>query len=359
MSKVIDLFSGIGGLSEGFRMAGFDIVLANDIDNEIADSYKKNHLDTVMINEDITKLDINDTFSSYKDIDVIIGGPPCQGFSQKGKRLSLTDPRNFLFHYFYEVVNELNPKYFLMENVPNILTTENGYFKDEILNIFQSIGYSVTTDILDASDYGVPQNRKRAFVLGKRGNCMLNLPDPIEGKKITIWDAISDLAYLNSGEGDFEQTYKINPQSEYQKILRDNSKYLYNHKVTNHSKIALERLQLIPINGGRDSLPEEHLTKSIFSGTWSRMNKDIQSVTITTRFDTPSSGKFTHPFLNRAITVREAARLQSFPDSTVFWGTKGSQMKQVGNAVPPLLAKVIAETIKKDMTEGAQSTCTQ
>lgn len=138
-------------------------------------------------------------------------------------------------------------------------------------------------------------------------------------------------------------------QSNYQQELRSDSKILYNHKATNHSKIALERLKMIPENSGKDSLPEEHLTKSIYSGTWERMRKNEQSVTITTRFDTPSSGKFTHPFLNRAITVREAARLQSFPDSFIFFGPKTSQMKQVGNAVPPKLAKVIAEMILKDM----------
>ena len=140
-------------------------------------------------------------------------------------------------------------------------------------------------------------------------------------------------------------------ESEYEKLLRKDSNTLFNHVATKHSPLALERLALIPPNAGREVLPKEHLTKSIYSGTWARMRKDEISVTITTRFDTPSSGKFTHPFLNRAITVREAARIQSFPDTFRFIGNKGSQMKQVGNAVPPLLAAAIAEVIMKDIKE--------
>ena len=178
----------------------------------------------------------------------------------------------------------------------------------------------------------------------------LELPKPHK-KKTTIWDAISDLAYLNSGEGETISKYKNPPQSEYQKRLRRNSDLLNNHIATKHSKLALERLNLIPPEKGKETLPKEHLTKSIYSGTWSRMKKDGQSVTITTRFDTPSSGEFTHPFLNRAITVREAARIQSFPDTFIFTGNKMSQMKQVGNAVPPLMAEAIADVILKDINK--------
>ena len=152
-----------------------------------------------------------------------------------------------------------------------------------------------------------------------------------------------------SGEGEEIQEYITSVQSDYQKLMRKDSCRLFNHVATNHSKTALERLKMIPPKGGKEYLPEEHLTKSIYSGTWCRMDADDASVTITTRFDTPSSGRFTHPFLHRAITVREAARIQSFPDSFHFFGTKTSQMKQVGNAVPPLLAQAIAQAIVEDM----------
>lgn len=347
--KMIDLFAGVGGLSLGFEMCGFETVIANEYDASIAEAYIKNRSNPQMIVEDIQNLPIKETFEKYAGkVDVIVGGPPCQGFSQKGQRKSINDPRNFLFKYFVDVVEIVRPKYFVMENVPGLLTTEKGLFKKEIMTLFSALGYVVNADVLNASDYGVPQNRRRTVIIGK-----LNADKPVQmpkkhDKKVTIWEAISDLNYLNSGEGEEIQDYSSPPQSEYQKLLRKGSKKLYSHVATNHSKIALERLAMIPPKGGKENLPKEHLTKSIYSGTWTRMDADDVSVTITTRFDTPSSGKFTHPYLDRAITVREAARIQSFPDTFHFFGTKTSQMKQVGNAVPPLLAKAIAEAILED-----------
>lgn len=346
---VIDLFAGVGGLSLGFEMKGFHVLLANEYDESIAAAYRVNHKSTKVIVGDITKLDLDKTFGGYKGkVDVIIGGPPCQGFSQKGQRKTIHDERNFLFEYYVTVVKLVSPKYFVMENVPNLLTAEGGYFRKEIEELFNGMGYSLEYGVLNASDYGVPQNRRRAVIIGKLEKPAPKLPVP-QKKTVTIWDAISDLAYLESGEGENEQAYRMPAESDYEKLLRKNSKVLYNHVATKHSQLALERLALIPPNAGKEVLPKEHLTKSIYSGTWTRMKKDEISVTITTRFDTPSSGKFTHPFLNRAITVREAARIQSFPDTFKFVGNKGSQMKQVGNAVPPLLASAIADVIMKDI----------
>ncbi|WP_119182632.1 DNA cytosine methyltransferase [Exiguobacterium sp. OS-77] len=347
--KVIDLFSGVGGFSLGFEKAGFDIVLANEYDAEIAKSYMFNHPSTKMIIGDITDLDYEHEFSDYVGgIDVIVGGPPCQGFSQKGQRKTILDERNFLFQYFVKAVSYIQPKYFVMENVPNLFTSEKGFFKNELENLFNELGYDLSMGVMNASDYGVPQHRRRAIVIGKKHGKPPLLP-PKLGKSVTIWDAISDLAYLSSGEGAEQQEYLFSIQSSYQELMRRYSDILYNHIATNHSSLALERLALIPPNGGKEFLPKEHLTKSIYSGTWSRMVKDEMSVTITTRFDTPSSGKFTHPFLNRAITVREAARIQSFPDFFRFIGSKSSQMKQVGNAVPPLMAQCIASAILDDL----------
>ena len=349
--NVIDLFSGVGGLSLGFEMAGFKITLANEVDKEISEAYIKNHPDVKMINEDITNVKIGTIFKEYKGkTDVIIGGPPCQGFSQKGSRKIFEDERNFLFKYFFRVVEYVKPKYFLMENVPNILTAGQGAFKKEIYDLFENIGYKLDSDILNASNFGVPQIRKRAFVLGKLDG-MLSLPLGFD-EIVSVEEAISDLAYLSSGEGAEIAEYKFTPKSEYQKLMRKNSIELYNHVATKHSSIALERMRLIPPGMGKEVLPEEHRTKSIYSGTWSRMIQNEPSVTITTRFDTPSSGRFTHPVLDRAITVREAARLQSFPDDFVFYGTKTSQMKQVGNAVPPILSSKIARVIYDDLMEN-------
>ena len=352
---VIDLFAGVGGLSLGFEMKGFKVLLANEYDKSIAEAYIENHKNTKMIVGDITTLDLYKTFASYKgNVDVVIGGPPCQGFSQKGQRKTIHDERNFLFKYYVKVVELVSPKYFVMENVPNLLTAEGGYFRKEIEELFATMGYSLKYGVLNASDYVVPQNRRRAIIIGKFGDVAPELPKPKE-EKVTIWDAISDLAYLQSGEGEDIQNYRMNAESKYEDLLRKNSSMLYNHVATKHSDLALERLALIPPNAGKEVLPREHLTKSIYSGTWTRMRKDEVSVTITTRFDTPSSGKFTHPFLNRAITVREAARIQSFPDTFKFIGTKGSQMKQVGNAVPPLLAAEIADVIMNDIKEDLEN----
>ena len=368
--RVIDLFAGVGGLSLGFEKKGFDVVLANEYDASIATSYIANHKNTKMIVGDITSLDLEDTFGKLAGtIDVVIGGPPCQGFSQKGQRKTIHDERNFLFKYYVSVVELVKPKYFVMENVERASSSE-AYKKAR--KIFKEAGYGLTEKVLDASfcgvpqkrkrffsleygvlnasDYGVPQNRRRAVIIGKLDGDAPKLPVP-KRNNVTIWDAISDLAYLESGEGSEEQEYKYPAESDYEKMLRKDSSKLFNHIATKHSPLALERLALIPPNAGREVLPEEHLTKSIYSGTWTRMKKDEISVTITTRFDTPSSGKFTHPFLNRAITVREAARIQSFPDNFHFVGNKGSQMKQVGNAVPPLLAAAIAEVIMNDIKE--------
>lgn len=351
--KMIDLFAGVGGLSLGFEMCGFEVVLANEYDASIAEAYIKNRHNPNMIVADITKLPIKETFSKYRGcVDVVVGGPPCQGFSAKGKRKSINDPRNFLFRYYVDVVATVFPRYFVMENVPGLLTTEDGFFKKELMELFAGLGYTLSAEVLCAADYGVPQNRKRAFIIGKRECSRPVRMPPKHTSRTSIWEAISDLSFLNSGEGQEVQEYQIAPRTKYQKNMRKNSKMLYNHVATNHSAVALERMSLIPPKGGKEFLPPEHHTKSIYSGTWERMDADDVSVTITTRFDTPSSGKFTHPFLNRAITVREAARIQSFPDAFHFFGNKSSQMKQVGNAVPPLLAKAVAECILLDDKKG-------
>lgn len=345
--NVADLFSGVGGMSEGFRMAGFDIKFAIEFDKDIAKAYSLNHPKTEMIADDICKVDVHKLHKKYPSIDVVMGGPPCQGFSQKGKRLSLDDPRNFLFQQFVRFVQEFKPKYFVFENVPNIVTTSNGYFKDQIIDAFEKIGYKVSYRILCAADFGVPQDRHRAVFLGQKEKLEVSLPSP-NSIHISIKDAIYDLPFIDSGMGEEVSYYDKEPFSDYQRLMRKNSKELYNHVATKHNEVALKRLKMIPKGAGKEALPLEERTKSIYSGTWSRMIEDDISVTITTRYDTPSSGRFTHPILDRCITTREAARLQSFPDTFRFYGNKTSQMKQVGNAVPPLLAKAIAEQIKKN-----------
>jgi len=341
---VADLFAGVGGLSQGFIKAGCVVAIAIEFDKEIANAYKKNHPLTDVYAEDITKLDFKEIHKKHPTIDIVMGGPPCQGFSQKGKRLSLKDSRNFLFQQFVKFVKEFSPKYFVLENVPNIITTANGFFKNQIIDSFNKLGYEVCCDVLKASDFGVPQDRRRAVFLGEKGKLEISLPLPT-GEKNTIKDAIYDLPFIESGEGDEISFYTKDPTSAYQKELRNNETVLHNHVATKHSNKAIEKLKLIPKGKGKEVLPPELLTKSIYSGTWSRLIESGIAPTITTRFDTPSSGRFTHPVLNRCLTIREAARIQSFPDTFVFYGSKSSQMKQVGNAVPPRLSYAIAKVI--------------
>lgn len=339
-----DLFSGVGGLSQGFISAGFEIAFAIEFDKEIANAYACNHLGTEMINEDICSVDIDELKKRHPNVDLIMGGPPCQGFSQKGKRLNINDPRNFLFQQFVRFVDAYRPKYFVLENVPNIITTSNGYFKNQIIDSFSKLGYTVNCGVLSASVFGIPQDRHRAVFIGVLGTKGIELPTPPH-TMVTIQEAIYDLPFIGSGEGNEVSKYDKKATSEYQKMLRGKSNVLFNHVATKHSDLALERLSMIPKGAGKEVLPAEHRTKSIYSGTWCRLLEDGIAATITTRFDTPSSGRFTHPVLNRCLTVREAARIQSFPDTFRFYGNKTSQMKQVGNAVPPLLAYAIAQQI--------------
>ena len=326
-------------MSYGFEMAGFECVAGVEYDENISKSFAKNHPNAYAFCGDIRNLDLEEIKAKIGDIDVIIGGPPCQGFSLKGKRRGLDDERNFLFKEYIKFVEIFKPKYFVLENVVAMLSDSGGFFKNEIKKAFENLGYFVDVGILNSVNFGVPQNRKRAIFIGSN-IAPIKLPQNSISKPVTVWDAISDLAYLDSGEGEFESEYKYPAQTKYQKEMRKNSKKLYNHKATNHSKIAIERLKKIPPECGKEYL-NERIT-STFGQTWGRLEKDKPSPTIITRFDTPSNGKNSHPFLHRAITPREAARLQSFPDDFIFYGPKSSIIKQIGNAVPPLMAKGIA-----------------
>lgn len=346
--RVLDLFCGAGGLSWGLhKNPYFSTQVALDFDKQATDTFKKNMPETEVLVGDITDASVKEKIiklSKERKVNMIVGGPPCQGYSMKGKKLGLSDPRNFLFREYLNLVAELKPDVFVIENVKGLLISSNGWFKDEIVQSIQKLGYNVQFGILNASDFGVPQARERAiFICSKHEP--ITLPLPTVDKPTTVRDAISDLAYLESGEGDFEMEYSMPAQSEYQKLMRKNSKKLYNHKASNHKEIAIEKLKLIPPEQGKECLPKEMLGNQKFKTTWGRLKWDLVSPTIDTRFDASSNGTNNHPFLNRAITPREAARLQSFDDGFIFYGSKVYVRKQVGNAVPPLLAKAIADKI--------------
>ena len=239
---------------------------------------------------------------------------------------------------------------FVIENVKTLLSTSKGWFKAQIISEIEKLGYHVDVGVLKASDFGVPQTRERTiFICCKDKKIML--PSPTCLNPVTVREAISDLAYLESGEGEFEQAYRTEATSTYQKMMRKNSKKLYNHKASNHAEIAIQKLKMIPPEKGKECLPEELLGKQKFHSTWGRLKWDEPSPTIDTRFDAASNGTNNHPVLNRAITPREAARIQSFDDSYVFYGTKVAVRTQIGNAVPPLLARAIADQIYNSLIE--------
>lgn len=387
--NVIDLFSGAGGFSSGFIKAGYNIVLANEIDEQIAYTYQKNHPDTLMINEDIKIFSTNfdEIISKYleelnpnekekflynlKNIDVIIGGPPCQGFSMAGSRIRkknafLDDPRNYLFKYYFKIIQKFEPKYFIIENVPGMKSMKNGMILEEIINLFEDETnfnngrYYLSMKIVSADDFGVPQARKRFIIIGSKYGEVdidnglkivkkeMKKKNPQRFEKVDLKAAISDLNFLDSAEGDFEQDYRIEAKSSYQFARRENTDKLYNHVAPKHNEIALKRIMQIRQGQNWRDLKESENIKSVHSGAYGRLEWDKVATTLTTRFDTPSAGRVIHPDRHRAITPREAARIQSFDDDFIFYGNKTSIGKQIGNAVPPLMAEVLGNLISYD-----------
>ena len=347
--RVLDLFSGAGGLSLGLDMnESIKTAVAVDLFNNALKTLRRNLPDVETICGDITNKEIKNRIveiSKSKQVNMIVGGPPCQGFSNKGKKLGLSDPRNFLFLEYIELVAKIKPEALIIENVKTLTTAANGYFINEIKDKLDSLGYIVNYKVLKASDYGVPQTRERTIIVATK-----TMPFNFDLIKksdtsVTVRDAISDLSYLDSGQGGEISEYKNKSNSIFQEKMRNHDSVLYNHKATNHSQIAIDKLKMIPAEKGKEFLPAEYLGKQKFKTTWSRLEWDKPSPTIDTRFDTPSNGKNSHPVLNRAITPREAARLQSFPDSFQFIGGKTDICKQIGNAVPPLMAKAIGDSI--------------
>lgn len=352
--KILDLFCGAGGLSHGMhKNPNFETVVALDVNEKLAITLKKNMPKVNVVVGDIKAPAIKEKvvdLSLKYGVNMIVGGPPCQGYSMKGKKLGLEDPRNFLFIEYLNFVERLQPDVFVIENVKTLLSTSKGWFKEQILSAIEKLGYFVDVGVLKATDFGVPQSRERTiFICSKKKK--ISLPLPTVNKPVTVREAISDLAYLNSGEGNFESEYTTKATSEYQKLMRENSSKLYNHKASNHAEIAIKKLAMIPPEKGKECLPKEMLGKQQFNSTWGRLKWDEPSPTIDTRFDAASNGTNNHPFLHRAITPREAARLQSFDDSYIFYGTKVAIRTQIGNAVPPLMAKAIADKIYTEIGE--------
>lgn len=352
--KILDLFSGAGGFSYGMEHnSHFKTLIALDFNEHALDTFKYNMpwAETIVgdITSDLVKNEVIE-LSKKLGINMIIGGPPCQGFSLKGKKLGLEDPRNFLFNEYLKIVETLKPEVFVIENVKALLSASAGWFRNEIIKKVKEMGYFVDYGVLTATDFGVPQSRQRAIFIGCKTK-LIKLPKKNCDKIFTVRDAISDLSYLESNEGSFEQNYITEAHTKYQIARRNGSKRLFNHKASNHNDIAIAKLKLIPPECGKEHLPKNLLGNQQFCGTWGRLKWDEPSPTIDTRFDACSNGTNNHPYLNRAITPREAARIQSFDDKFVFVGMKVQIREQIGNAVPPLLAKAIADKIDKELVD--------
>ena len=347
-NKIIDLFCGCGGLSIGFEQAGFDIALAIDFWKDAITTYNHNHKDKVGKCKDIKDLttDFLNDLKKSENIVGVIGGPPCQGYSTVGTR-DINDPRNHLYLEFCRVVETIQPDFFLIENVKGLTTLNKGMFKDDILNRFGKLGYKVNYKIVNAADYGVPQNRNRVLFIGMKNN-KFEFPIGItKDHPVSSSEAISDLPQFDGTEGHISVTkYCKKPQTNYQKEIRGNSKTLYNHDFTIHTEQTVRIINMIKDGGKIRDLPPEYWDIRRYNKAFERMNSQLPSNTV----DTGHRNYF-HYNQNRIPTVRENARLQSFPDKFEFIGTKTSQYKQVGNAVPPKLAYEIAKEIQKQLGE--------
>lgn len=341
---MIDLFSGCGGLSFGFEQAGFECIVGVDSDKPALETFKYNHPNASAMHLDLSKEEsITEIISKIdnRKINLIVAGPPCQGFSLSGNR-DETDKRNILFYSVFKLAASIKPKYIVIENVPGIATLYKGKAREAILEEFERLGYTCSEKILYAPDYGVPQIRKRMFFVGVLGDKVFEFPEPTHHKAnyITCWDAISDLPSLENDVGSQVANYLSEPLTIYQDQMRDGAEKLFNHVGTNHSSLVVSVIKQVPEGGNHKDLPEGVGTSRKFNEAWTRYHSEKPSKTI----DTGHRNHF-HYKWHRVPTARENARLQSFPDSFRFLGSKTQQEKQVGNAVPPRLGYALGKQI--------------
>ena len=338
----IDLFSGAGGLSLGAQNAGFEIVVAVEKDKGAVLTFKKNHPDSTVINDDIRNID---TRQFNINPFIIFGGPPCQGFSTSNTQTrNLDNKKNFLFEDFVRFVRELSPEWFLFENVEGIVSFNKGNTIRYIEQCFRDLGYTVSSKVVCASDYGVPQNRNRFIMVGNKSGICFEFPKA-QKKKITVAEAISDLPDLENGQHLETGDYK-NSASSYAKKMRKGSKNPLQNYVSKNADYVIERYSYIGQGQNWRAIPEHLMLnykdkKNCHSGIYKRLNPDKPSVVISNY----RKNMLIHPFQNRGLSVREAARLQSFPDTFIFEGTIMKIQQQIGNAVPPLMAEVIFKKI--------------
>lgn len=361
----IDLFCGAGGLSEGFRQAGFQVLAGQDFDVQAGRTFSATHPEATFIGgpiQNVTPQALLKAAGLKKgEIDVIVGGPPCQGYSVYNHQRSESDPRAGLFREYLRIVDGLQPRWLVMENVTGITSIADGQIVREIFEGMHSRGYQVDMKVLKAEEFGVPQERRRIFFIATRTGAPIVFPQPTHGiglkPFVTVWDAISDLPVLKNGDVGESLRYAKTPQNAYQAILRGDRQYVTNHSASRLAAINEERMRHIPPGGSWRDIPRELLPagmlkakRSDHTKRYGRPRKTDLACTILTKCDV-HWGAYIHPTQDRALTVREAARLQAFPDFFEFQGSRTEQYVQVGNAVPPLLGRRVAESLLLADTE--------
>lgn len=370
----IDLFCGAGGLSYGLEEAGFRVALGLDFDRHALDTFSYNHGGAAAMLADVREVSGEELLraAGVTEIDLLAGGPSCQGFSTHGKRL-VDDPRNFLYREFLRLVDELRPATVVMENVKGLIISGKGVFKRQVVESFEELGYQVDGRLLLAADYGVPQRRERVIFMASRLGSSIKFPDPTHGPAdaltvqaghlrphLTVQEAIGDLPEIGINSRVEPLPYPSSQGADltpFQARMRSGSTEVWNHKSRPVSALAQSVISQVGPGEGLRSIPVEqlperfHKMRRISTGElrrdcttlYYRLSPDRPSYTITCNFTNVSAGAFTHPREDRAITAREAARLQSFPDRFRFVGS--AIPRQIGNAVPPILGRVMGEAV--------------
>jgi DNA (cytosine-5)-methyltransferase 1 len=359
--KAIDLFCGCGGLSAGLRDAGYKILAGIDIEKQYIQTFTKNFPDSMSICEDISSIKPSELLKKVGlkvgELDLLAGGPPCQGFSKNIPRSQrqLDSENNSLVKIFLEFCEAILPKWVLMENVAEMRNGFNGHYTDEIVQRLTDAGYQVIHGVHNAADYGVPQRRRRAFFMARRDGLAPKHPDITHTKiptrdlfsssqaHISVWDAISDLRSLEIGQGTDPDAYQTSPNNEYQEYVRNGCSVVYNHIAKNLKPTQFARICSLKPGEGIKNLPDNLRPKSGYSGAYGRLTKEMIMPTITRWVFHPGSGRWGHPVDLRLITIREAARLHGFKDCFRFFGSYTQQAGQIGNSVPPLLAKIMGK----------------
>ena len=349
--NVVDLFAGVGGLSYGFSvLPEFNIIAANEIEKDISVAYSLNHPDVKMMNRDINELteEVFDEVLEGQTIDLVVGGPPCQSYSTLGKRQ--LDDRANLFLQYKRVLDILRPHAFVYENVVGLLSMDKGNLFKRIQQEFSELGYTLKYQVLNADDYGVPQHRERVILVGFKGDNPYQFPPRTHGEEdnllpyVKLREAIGDLPVLKSGESSSD--YTPNPTNDFLRfVCKDGT--LTEHAAPKNGAHLIKIMETLKDGEGKNDLPEDIRPKSGYGNTYAKLWWDKPSTTITRNFACPSSSRCIHPRDSRAMTIREGARLQSFPDDYIFYGSDGMKRLEIGNAVPPLLSCAIARQMLK------------